>query len=133
MMKSSGSAECAAIPQKWEWHHHALSRLRDNLLQERDERRAALRATRDENAGDLADAAENEIEHGELLTELAAEDHELEEIEAALTRIRNGTYGVCEATGKPISRVRLHAVPWARCARRAAGVGWHSTLHPESQ
>lgn len=38
----------------------------------------------------------------------------LEEINAALSRIDNGTYGVCEATGDKIDRERLEAVPFAR-------------------
>lgn len=38
----------------------------------------------------------------------------LREIHHALKRIDNGTYGVCEGTGKPISRARLEAQPWTR-------------------
>jgi RNA polymerase-binding transcription factor DksA len=37
-----------------------------------------------------------------------------DEIEDALERIRQGTYGVCLATGKPIGKARLRATPWAR-------------------
>lgn len=38
----------------------------------------------------------------------------LREINAALAKIQNGTYGVCEGTGKPINKVRLEAQPWAK-------------------
>jgi len=38
----------------------------------------------------------------------------LREIDIALQKIVNGTYGICEGTGKPISRARLEAQPWAR-------------------
>ncbi len=38
----------------------------------------------------------------------------LREINQALAKIRDGSYGVCEGTGKPISRARLEAQPWAR-------------------
>jgi len=38
----------------------------------------------------------------------------LSEIDDALARIEDGTYGICEGTGKPISRARLEAQPWAR-------------------
>ena len=38
----------------------------------------------------------------------------LMEIDDALRRLYNGTYGICEASGKPISRARLEALPWAR-------------------
>jgi RNA polymerase-binding protein DksA len=49
--------------------------------------------------------------------DLAIEEHEehlLEEIDAALERIEKGTYGVCEATGTPMTFERLEALPWAR-------------------
>jgi RNA polymerase-binding protein DksA len=38
----------------------------------------------------------------------------LREINAALAKIQNGTYGICEGTGKPINKVRLEAQPWAK-------------------
>jgi RNA polymerase-binding protein DksA len=38
----------------------------------------------------------------------------LREIDDALQRIENHTYGICEGTGKPISKARLEAQPWAR-------------------
>jgi RNA polymerase-binding transcription factor DksA len=38
----------------------------------------------------------------------------IEEIDAALERITKGVYGVCEASGKPIPKERLEALPWAR-------------------
>lgn len=38
----------------------------------------------------------------------------LQEIEDALERIETGEYGFCEATGEPIGKRRLDAVPWAR-------------------
>jgi RNA polymerase-binding protein DksA len=38
----------------------------------------------------------------------------LREINAALQKIRDGNYGICEGTGKPIARARLEAQPWAR-------------------
>jgi RNA polymerase-binding protein DksA len=38
----------------------------------------------------------------------------LAEIDAALARIEDGTYGTCEVCGKPIGAERLAAIPWAR-------------------
>ncbi len=38
----------------------------------------------------------------------------LREINAALGKVQNGTYGVCEGTGQPINKVRLEAQPWTR-------------------
>lgn len=39
---------------------------------------------------------------------------QLTEVNAALERIENGTYGICEVTKKPIERERLEANPSAR-------------------
>lgn len=38
----------------------------------------------------------------------------LKEIEAALGKFENGTYGICEGTDEPIERRRLEARPWTR-------------------
>ena len=44
---------------------------------------------------------------------------ELASIDAALTRIQRGTYGICEMTGEEISRERLEAFPTARYSIKA--------------
>lgn len=52
---------------------------------------------------------------------LAAQDRVLiKEIDAALKRIENGTFGLCEETGKPIRPERLEELPWARFSIEAA-------------
>jgi len=38
----------------------------------------------------------------------------LMEIDAALQRIEDRTFGVCQMTGKPIAKARLDAKPWAK-------------------
>jgi RNA polymerase-binding transcription factor DksA len=37
----------------------------------------------------------------------------IDEIDAALARIDDGTYGICLASGQPIPKERLEAIPWA--------------------
>lgn len=44
----------------------------------------------------------------------------LDEIDAALKRIDNKTYGVCQLSGKPIPKTRLEAKPWAKYSIEAA-------------
>lgn len=49
--------------------------------------------------------------------DLAIEEHEqtlLDEIDAAIKRIDEGTYGTCEVSGDAIAFDRLQALPWAR-------------------
>ncbi len=56
-----------------------------------------------------------------LSLDLAAADRRLiKEIDDALQRIADGTYGVCELTGKPIKNDRLEELPWARYSIEAA-------------
>ena len=56
---------------------------------------------------DGADTAEKES-----LGQLAARQQKfINNLENALIRIKNGTYGVCKDTGKLISKERLRAVP----------------------
>ncbi|MEM1166819.1 MAG: hypothetical protein AAGI30_11075 [Planctomycetota bacterium] len=44
----------------------------------------------------------------------------LREIEDALGRIEEGTFGICELLGKPIKKERLENTPWARYSIEAA-------------
>ncbi len=45
---------------------------------------------------------------------LEHEKRQLREIDEALVRIGNGTFGVCHVTGQPIERARLEIQPWAK-------------------
>lgn len=84
--------------------------------------------------GGLSDVPTHLAEHGTDAYEreigqriLQTEEDALLEIDDALTRIESGAYGLCAATGKPISRQRLRAVPWAKycveVAERAEAAG----------
>jgi DnaK suppressor protein len=62
---------------------------------------------------DLVDRASSE---GDRAIELRARDRQrklIAKIDAALSRIDDGTYGFCEETGEPISLARLDARPIA--------------------
>lgn len=48
------------------------------------------------------------------LARAAAAMHTVEEIDAALERVKKGTYGICEYSGEPIPKERLEAIPYAR-------------------
>lgn len=54
------------------------------------------------------------MEQNEIRKSLLKEaQHELEQVNHALLRIENGTYGICAVSGEPIEPERLEAVPFA--------------------
>ena len=61
-----------------------------------------------------ADSGTDTFEREKDLSILDGLEAELAEIEAAIERIEQGTYGVDELTGEPIDPERLDAVPEAR-------------------
>lgn len=85
---------------------------KEDILRESRETLVVLQ-TENENLPDLADRASSETDRA---IELRARDRQrklISKIEAALTRLDDGTYGYCEETGEPISLKRLDARPIA--------------------
>ena len=96
---------------------------------ERERLRHAVEYLHPENAGNMEDEVGDLGGHGvdNHLADMASAtydrelDHGLEEtaqdtlarIEAALRRLGDGTYGICELCGLPIGEQRLRARPWA--------------------
>jgi DnaK suppressor protein len=62
----------------------------------------------------MADAATDSFDRDLTLGLVSFEQEALYEIDAALKRIEDGTYGICELTGQPIPWARLVAIPWVR-------------------
>jgi RNA polymerase-binding transcription factor DksA len=61
-----------------------------------------------------ADSGSDTFEREQDLSILDGLEAELAEIEAAIARVDEGTYGIDEVTGEPIDPERLDAVPYAR-------------------
>jgi len=83
--------------------------------------REALNRNRQDAAGDLsnmpihmADLGTDNYEQEFTLGLIEGERAVLREIDEALQRIEEGTYGVCVATGRRIAKARLKAKPWAK-------------------
>jgi RNA polymerase-binding protein DksA len=97
------------------------------LLDERKRVQAALDHIHEENAGTLTDESGEEAAYDNHLADTATityereldftlEDNEerlLEEIDAALKRVEEGTYGTCSNCSTEIPVERLEALPWA--------------------
>ena len=95
-----------------EYFRERLLSWREDILREAKE---TLQHLQDENQNhpDLADRASSETDRA---IELRARDRQrklIAKIDAALSRIDEGTYGYCEETGEPISLRRLEARPIA--------------------
>ena len=70
-----------------------------------------------DEAGDLVDRAEVSADREDIFAAAETAFERILEIDEALRRIGEGTYGLCMQAGEPIPLDRLRALPWARyCA-----------------
>jgi DnaK suppressor protein len=94
--------------------------LRAALIARRDQIRAADRARRGallsdpSEGGDEVDQATRNLDQSIVLRIADKEQRLLGEIEHALAKFEDGSYGVCEGTGDPIGYGRLSLRPWTR-------------------
>ncbi len=87
----------------------------------------ALKTSRLDASGDLssmpihmADIGSDNYEQEFALGLMDSERKIVREILAALKRIEQRTYGICEGTGEPIPKARLEGIPWTPyCVRHA--------------
>ena len=106
-----------------------LKRFEKKLLSERERlaqslgklESSVLKKTQRDSSGDLsaysihmADLGTDSMERENDLQVATAEGRLLVEINEAIARIADGTYGVCEGCSKPIDHNRLGVVPQAR-------------------
>ena len=106
-----------------------IDHFRDLLLSQRTQIERARVAIHHETASSLEDSTGELVSNSldDHLGDLATETHDRElelgleenadevvgEIDAALKRIDDGTYGICAVCGRPIGKERLEARPWA--------------------
>ncbi len=63
--------------------------------------------------GDAADVAEEQVERTTRNTLTAGERAQLAQVNRALSKLADGSYGLSDLTGEPIPLARLEALPWA--------------------
>ncbi len=118
-----------------------LERLKIKLLERRrqllgdfDNIRTNSLSRKDDTSGDLstmpihmADIGSDTFEKEFALDIIESEQEELREIDAALARLADGSFGVCEVCGKNLPYQRLVALPYARlcieCKREEEAAG----------
>lgn len=121
--KDSVSTEEKLIPSKWMKYYKKLITLKTTIQSEIDEQsQTAFSRAGKEDAGEIsasysqhtADIDNEAFTRDCALSLLASKQQELAEINIAIERMKKGTYGICEITGKPIPAERLRDVPFTR-------------------
>ncbi len=91
-----------------------LEQLRQNSDRVRTDQAAVLEAAADDGVKDSVDMSLQDVNQ-ELMLRLGERDSQtVADIDEALQRIDEGTYGLCERCGNPIDERRLEALPTAR-------------------
>ena len=90
-----------------------------------DDYEGVVAASRDTNADDEHDpeGATIAFERAQVDAMVREARHHLDEIDAALERVAEGTYGTCEVCGQPIPSGRLEARPTSRTCVGCASKG----------
>lgn len=111
------SPDTPKIDPRWQTHFDRLNRLRESIAQQRSDQIANAQSGEPTFGVNPADRGTDEYNMGAALSLISSEQNALYEIDQALRRINDGTFGACEATGKPIPEDRLNAIPWTRFTR----------------
>ena len=116
-----------SVPEKYRKFYRALLDLRKQLTEGLNlHTEETLKRSSKDDSGDLssygqhmADAGTDTFDRDFALSLVSSEQEALTEIDAAIKRVHDGTYGICEVTGKPIAKERLLAVPFTRYSAEA--------------
>jgi len=102
-----------------------IERQRASLIQLRNALRAAAQSDEDEEAGIQQESAGDPREYEDDAQKLAnlelagnrvvRDARRLSQVERSLEKLKEGSYGLSDLSGKPIPRERLEAVPEAIC------------------
>jgi DnaK suppressor protein len=77
-------------------------------------RRMAQAEQRDDAVADTADMALQDADGDQQIALMEMRNQMREQIDEALLRLDEGTYGICEDCGREITEGRLKAIPFAR-------------------
>lgn len=104
-----------------------ISECRQKLIQAKMDilnrvKEARLNLDNEDKGGDEADQTVRVLAEAEFLNMHERLRSQLFEIESALGRIENGSFGLCEETEEPIEAERLRAIPWTRLSIEGAEI-----------
>lgn len=93
-----------------------LTKKKEKIVQEKlllESQDPYMQPGRAEHNAELEDDAQEDREHDEISAQKEALEDSRKQVDVALTKIKKGTYGVCESCGKEIDPARLKAIPEA--------------------
>lgn len=125
--KQPSADDSETVPEKFRRYYRLLLDLRNHLTGQIDTHsEETLKRSSKDDAGDLssygqhmADAGTDTFDRDFALSLVSSEQEALSEVEAAIKRVKDGSYGICEITQKPIAKERLLAVPFTRYSAEA--------------
>ena len=99
--------------QKLEYFRNLLMSQRRQAIEDlRADRTTALEG--DDGVEDIGEMSELDLNRSVAFELAARESHLIQDIDDALSRIENGTYGQCVRCGEPLDEERLKAMPTAK-------------------
>ena len=102
------------VKAEWKKYYEVLLELRDRLTHQMDDLKKESAEEMSSYSMHMADSGTDNFDRDNALSLLSSDQDAVYEIDEALKRIEKNIYGICELTGKKISKTRLTAVPWAR-------------------
>jgi RNA polymerase-binding transcription factor DksA len=105
-----GLSRPPTIARRWSAHYHRLCAERERLLA-RDCSAPQSFATK---LDDMTDAGTDQSLGDMSRVSATVTKANIQEVLDAICRIEQGTYGICEITGRRIEAERLRAIPWTR-------------------
>ena len=113
-VKAKNPASKIRIKSEWKKYYDILQDLRGRLTHQMDDLKKESAEEMSSYSMHMADSGTDNFDRDSALSLLSSDQDAIYEIDEALKRIEKRIYGVCELTGKNISKTRLTAVPWAR-------------------
>ncbi len=109
------TARAAKMPKReLEKYRRLLQEKKNARLAELAKTRNAEEETTEESTQDIADKAVSSYTREFLYSLNDSERNTVQQIDQALARIEDGTFGSCQNCGNPMSEKRLTAIPWSR-------------------
>jgi RNA polymerase-binding transcription factor DksA len=103
------------VDPRWKKFYERLLKMRDGIIDQETRLQSETAENQPQFITDPgAETANAAFEQDKALGRVSTYQEMLNEVNLALSRIEDGTYGICELTGKPIDDARLEAIPWTR-------------------